>query len=143
MCNEFPLKKTIQNYLANKLKSHLVTAVGNCCCSFLEGGLGGDPPQPEASSAQARGLLLACSQLEAGFLRDPILLQGVLQQEHREGTSEMQTKGEASRTVPQPACTLGLGWALIPFICWIYPSPAPGCCFWHRKSSSPQGGHGR
>lgn len=26
-------KKIIQNYLANKLKSHLVTAVGNCCCS--------------------------------------------------------------------------------------------------------------
>lgn len=52
-------------------------------------------PGPEASSAQARGLLFACSQLEAGFLGDPILLQGVLQHRkapvrHRQGGGGQQ-----------------------------------------------------
>lgn len=36
MCNELALK-IIQNYLANKLKSHLVSAVGNCCGSSQVG----------------------------------------------------------------------------------------------------------
>lgn len=53
----------------------------------------GVSPGPEASSAQARGLLLVRSQLEAGFLGDPVLLQGVLQPEHREGTSERRPAG--------------------------------------------------
>lgn len=80
MCKEFPLKKNHKKkpHLANKLESQLVTAGGgNCCCSFW--GKVGFTLQKEPVE-----LLLAACQLEAGFLRDAKLLQGVLQGEHRE-----------------------------------------------------------
>lgn len=88
-------KKIIKKYLANKLKSQLVTTVWKgCCSSWGSSGLTlQGEPVARASSAQAWGLLLACCQLEAGFFRDPVLLQGVLQQEHRKAAVRHRQDG--------------------------------------------------
>lgn len=81
-----------------------MVTVGSCCPSQGAG------VEPGASSSQVRRLLPVGSQLETSFLRDSILLQGVLWGAQG-GTSEMQIKlsspwdtqdtaGPGSRTHP-------------------------------------------